>query len=82
MKISVKQGCVLSPTLFAIYFAASLQHDFDGSEDGVYLKTRFEASLFNLKRLTSKTRTTEELIIEFLFADDPTIEAHSKIELQ
>ena len=47
----VKQGCVLAPTLFAINFAALLQHAFDGNEDEIYLRTRFDGSLFNLKRL-------------------------------
>ena len=41
-KTSVFQGeerrlqvCVPAPTLFAIYFAALLQHAFDGNEDGI-----------------------------------------------
>ena len=50
----VKQGCVLAPTLFAIYFAALLHHALDGNEDGIYLINRFDSSLFNLKMLKSK----------------------------
>ena len=62
VRSGVKQGFVLAPTLFAIYFAAVLQHAFDGSEDGIYLRTRFDGSLFNLKRIKPKRLTTEVLI--------------------
>ena len=54
VRSGVKQGCVLAPTLFAIHFAALLQHAFDRNEDGIYLRTRFERSIFNLKRVNSK----------------------------
>ena len=52
VRSGIKQGCILAPTLFAIYFAALLQHAFDGNEDGIYFKTRFDGSLFNPKKLT------------------------------
>ena len=54
VRSGVKQGFVLVPTLFAIYFVALLQHALNGYEDGIYLRTRFDGSLFNLKRLKSK----------------------------
>ena len=57
-KGGVTQGCVLAPTLFAIYFATLLQHALDGNEDGIYLRTRFVGFLFNPKRLKSKRLTT------------------------
>ena len=76
VRSGVKQGFVLAPTLFAIYFAALLQHAFDGIEDGIHLRTRFDGSLFNLKRLKSKQLTTEVLIRSLLLADDAVIAPH------
>ena len=43
-----KQGCVLATQ------SLCLQHAFDGNKDGIYLRTRFNGSHFNLKRLKSK----------------------------
>ncbi|XP_062615832.1 uncharacterized protein LOC134277519 [Saccostrea cucullata] len=40
IKSGVKQGCVLAPTLFGIFFSLLLSYAFDQSEDGVYLHTR------------------------------------------
>ena len=82
VRCGVKQGCVLASTLFAIYSAALLQHAFDGKEDGIYLRTRFDWSLFNLKRLKLKWLLTEALIRELLFADGAAIATHGKIKLQ
>lgn len=67
---------------FAIYFAVILQYAFDGSEDGVYLKTRFDVSLFYLNRLKSKQLKIEDVIREILFADDALIAARREITLQ
>ncbi|XP_076030439.1 uncharacterized protein LOC143018741 [Oratosquilla oratoria] len=47
----VKQGCVLAPTLFGIFFSLLLSCAFSQSEDGVYLHIRNDGSLFNLARL-------------------------------
>ena len=33
----VKQGCVLAPTLFGIFFATLLRHAFGKSTEGIYL---------------------------------------------
>ena len=43
----VKQGCVLAPTLFGIFFATLLKHAFGESTEGIYLQTRSDANLFN-----------------------------------
>ena len=36
-KSGVKQGCILTPTLFGIFFALFLKHAFKKSTDGIYL---------------------------------------------
>ncbi|XP_037803947.1 uncharacterized protein LOC119598372 [Penaeus monodon] len=48
IKNGVKQGCVLVPTLFGIFFSLLLSYTFSQSEDGVYIHTRSDGSLFKL----------------------------------
>ena len=60
----VKQGCVLAPTLFSIFFSTMLQQateDLD-DEDGVSIRYRTDGSLFNLRRLQAHTKTMEQVI--------------------
>ena len=77
----VKQGCVLAPTLFGIFFSALLAHAFP-QEDGIRLHTRSTGGLFNLSRLRAKTKTKRVLIRELLYADDAALVAHSEVHLQ
>ena len=78
----VKQGCVLAPTLFGIFFALLLKHAFGTSEKGIYLHTRSDGRLFNLARLRAKTKVREALIRDMLFADYAAISSHTQQELQ
>uniref|UniRef100_A0A5F8GN97 RNA-directed DNA polymerase n=1 Tax=Monodelphis domestica TaxID=13616 RepID=A0A5F8GN97_MONDO len=72
----MKQGCVLTPVLFNLYFNQVLRQAVMDLDLGVYIKYRLDGSLFNLRRLTAKTKTTERLILEALFADDCALMAH------
>ena len=47
----VKQGCVLAPTRFGIFFSLMLTYTFGTASDGIYLHTRHDGKLFNLKWL-------------------------------
>ena len=78
----VKQGCVLAPTLFGIFFSLVLRSAFETSTDGVYLHTRTDGKLFNLARLKAKTKIRRVLIREMLFADDAALVAHTQDGLQ
>ncbi|XP_076471172.1 uncharacterized protein LOC143301052 [Babylonia areolata] len=82
IKSGVKQGCVLAPTLFCIFFSLLLSYVFSQSEDGVYLHSRSDGSLFNLARLRAKTKVRQVLIREMLFADDAALTTHSEEALQ
>ena len=71
----LKQGCVLAPNLFGIFFSMLLQ-------DGVYVRTRHDGKLFNVTRLRATTNTHEVLIRDLLFSDDAALTSHSEEGLQ
>ena len=72
----VKQGCILAPILFSIFFSIMLREAKEDVPDGIYIRFRTDGSLFNLRRLLARTKTTEELIDDLLFADDCALLAH------
>ncbi|KAK7128641.1 hypothetical protein R3I94_017014 [Phoxinus phoxinus] len=78
----VKQGCVLVPKLFGIFFSMLLQYVFKDCCEGVYIHSKADGKLFNIDCLRAKTKVTKELIREMLFADDAALMAHTKDGLQ
>ena len=78
----VKQGCVLAPVLFNLFFTCVLNHATRDLEQGVYLRYRLEGSLFDLPRLTAKTKTVKKTVLEALFADECALMAHKESDLQ
>ena len=54
----VKQGCVLAPTLFAVFFSMMLREAKEDLHAGVYIHFRIDGSVFNLRRLLSRTKTS------------------------
>ncbi|XP_047475415.1 uncharacterized protein LOC125029522 [Penaeus chinensis] len=78
----VKQGCVLAPTLFGIFFSMLLQYAFKDCSEGVYIHTRADGKLLNIARLRAKTKVREVLIREMLFADDAALASHTEEGLQ
>ena len=78
----VKQGCILAPTLFGIFFSMLLQYAFVGCTEGVYIRIRSDGKLFNIARLSAKTKAYVVLIRELLFADDAALTSHSEEGLQ
>ena len=82
IRSGVKQGCVLAPTLFGIFFAVMLKHAFGPAAEGIYLRTRTDGKLFNLSRLRAKTKVQLRCLRDFLFADDAAVTAHSAEDLQ
>ena len=78
----VKQGCVLVLTLFSIFLSAMLVEAFRGMGEGVYIQSRQSADLFNVAHFRAKTKTTQILVRELLYADDSALVAHSAEEIQ
>ncbi|KAJ7407976.1 hypothetical protein BTVI_61349 [Pitangus sulphuratus] len=80
----VKQGCVLTPTLFTIFFSIMLQRamaDLD-NENSIYVRYRTDGSLFNLRRLKAHTKTLNHLVRELLYADGAALITHTEVALQ
>ncbi len=59
-----------------------LQYAFKDCHEGVYIHTRTGGKLFNIARLRAKTKVTEVLIREMLFADDAALTSHTVDGLQ
>ena len=82
IKNGVKQGCVIAPTLFGIFFSALLASAFKDVDEGVNLRTRSDGKLFNFQRLKPKTKVRLVLLRELLFADDAALISHTEEGLQ
>ena len=79
ISIGVKQGCVLAPTLFSIFFSMMLKkanEDLDINE-GVYVRYLLDGSLFNLRRLQAHAKTQGRRVQDLLFAYDAALVAHT-----
>ena len=78
----VKQGCVLASTLFSMMFSVMLTDAFQDGDNGIPIRYRFDAKLFNLRRLQTKSKVQTEVLDEFLFADDMAKGAPTEEKMQ
>ena len=78
----VKQGCVLAPTLFSVFFSIMLREAKDDLPDGIYIRFRTDGSVFNFRRFLTRKKIIKELITELLFADDCALLANTEEALQ
>ena len=81
-----KQGCVLAPTLFSIFFSMMLLVAFKDTRDGVDINSRCDVGIGRVKaqHFKAPTRVTLSTIRDLLFADDcalaaPTLEALQRL---
>ena len=79
-----KQGCIIAPTLFSIFFSMMLHVAFKDTTDGVDIKSRSDVRLTSIatKHFDSRTLVSLYTIRELLFADDCALAAHSEEALQ
>ena len=73
-----KQGCVMAPVLFALFFSVMLKYAFTDVDNGVELKFRTSGGLFNQQRFKAKTLLRQAIIRDLLFADDAALCATSR----
>ena len=82
IKSRIKQGCVLAPTLFGIFFSFVLSHSFRTSEYCIYTHIRSDGKHFNLAHLKAKSKIRKVLIRELFFADDAALTPHTTENIQ
>ena len=62
-----KQGCVLAPLLFSIFFSVMLYVAYKDCDIGIPLAFRTDRGLFDLRKLQAKTRVSHTMLRELLF---------------
>ena len=72
----------MAPTLFSIFLSAMLEEAFADFEEGVYIQSRQDADLFNVAHFKAKTKSTQILVRELLFADDSALVSHTPEQMQ
>ena len=79
-----KQGCIIAPILFSIFFSMMLKIAFKDAKDGLNIKSRFNVSLTSLQpwHFKAKKGVLPFMIRELLFADDCALAADSADALQ
>ncbi len=82
VETGVKQGCVIAPTLFAIFIAAILHLIGEELPQGIPIMYRTDGRLFNFNRFKAKSKVNCTTITELQYADDNVIAAHSAEDLQ
>ncbi|KAI8440933.1 hypothetical protein MSG28_009230 [Choristoneura fumiferana] len=78
----VKQGCVLAPTLFALYFSVVMRDALQHCTNRIQLNVRTERGVFDLSRFRAKSKVLKIPILEILYADDVCLMSHSLPDLQ
>ena len=79
-----KQGCVLAPTLFTIFFSLMLFVAFENTQEGVRICSRFDRGLCrtNNQHYKASTKTVTTVVRDLLFADDCALASASVEGLQ
>ena len=79
-----KQGCIIAPTLFSIFFSMMLHVAFKDTTDGINIKSRFDLRLTSIatRHFKAENRVFISTIRELLFADDCALAADSVEALQ
>jgi len=77
-----KQGCVLAPLLFIIFFAMVLRVAFHDCAAGISIHYHTDGDVFDARRLHAKTKVQLAILRDLLFADDCALVAHMLADAQ
>ena len=72
----------MAPMLFSIIFSVMLQDAFRANDLSFYKQFRTNGNISNLQHLKAKTKNTELLVRDLLFADDCALIAHSMNDIK
>ncbi|BHF85357.1 hypothetical protein SprV_1002852100 [Sparganum proliferum] len=79
----VKQGCMLTPTLFSLMFFAILMDAYrDERPPGIRIAYRADSQLLNQRRMRFQSRVSTTTVHQLLFADDCVLNTTSEEEMQ
>ena len=84
VKVGVKQGCVIAPVLFNLYIMSVvllLQRDMQEYVK-IQLRYRFDRSLFDLRKLQARIKSSAATILELQYADDCALVTYSQQAMQ
>ena len=56
VETGVKEGDVLAPTLFSVFFSIVLNEAFRHCNQGIYIRYRSSGKLFNIRRFAAQTK--------------------------
>ncbi len=84
VRTGVRQGCVLAPVLFNIFFqcVTKLLHNEIENSSGIAVDFRLDGNLFNIRRLQATRKLFREHVLELQYADDCAFVAHTPEDLQ
>jgi len=77
-----KQGCVLAPLLFIIFFSMMLLVAFKDCTAGIPIHYRTDGDVFDVRRLQAKTKVKLAILRDLLFADDCALVSHTMTDAQ
>ena len=82
VETGVKQGDLLAPTLFSVFFSIVLNDAFRDCNQGIYIRYRSSGKLFNVRRFAAQTKVLFSLVRYLLYADDCDLVAHTESDMQ
>ena len=82
VETGVKQGDLIAPTLFSVFFSIVLNDAFRDCNQGIYIRYRSSGKLFNIRRFAAKTEVLLALVRDLLYADDCDLVAHTESDMQ